>query len=69
MNTRRSFIDSLGRLGLAGAAAPLATACANLRHSPARIEDERKQTIRIDPRVWVFFTRGGKFSRFDLIYK
>ena len=35
MNTRRSFIDSLGRLGLAGAAAPLATACANLRHSPA----------------------------------
>lgn len=34
MKTRRKFIDSLGRLGLAGTVAPLATACGNLQRSP-----------------------------------
>jgi choline dehydrogenase-like flavoprotein len=35
MKTRRTFIDSLGRLGLAGALAPLLPACGTLRSAPA----------------------------------
>lgn len=33
MKTRRNFIDSLGRLGLSGAVAPLVAACGSLRSS------------------------------------
>ena len=34
MKTRRTFIDSLGRFGLAGAMAPLLPGCATVRSSP-----------------------------------
>jgi choline dehydrogenase-like flavoprotein len=36
METRRRFIDALGRMGLAGAVAPLVSACAGLRPAPAK---------------------------------
>jgi choline dehydrogenase-like flavoprotein len=34
VKTRRNFIDSLGRAGLAGAVSPIVTACGNLPRSP-----------------------------------